>query len=168
MKIASEVPAASVRQVPVVARSPIGSGRYDYADAFELRLREPDSRTAEELARLALEEAPWAVRRLVVFAWRRILRFRLGPRSSPGHVLGARVVRSEPDVIQLDVSGPIMRGVIVSRKTAPTCIVVTTYVVYERPSLARIAWTIAAPLHRWVARYLLTRTATHAQREDHG
>ncbi len=167
MKTASETPVFHVRQLPVVDEPRIGSARHDCVDAFELRVREPDPRTAEELARLALEEAPRAVRGLVLLAWRHILRFRLGPLSSPDHVLGARVVLSRPDVVQLEVSGPIMRGVIVSRKTGPTCVVVTTYVFYERPELARIAWTIAAPLHRRVVRYLLTHTAAVANREAH-
>ena len=37
--------APRARRVPVVAEEPvIGSDRYDYADAFEIRLGEPDAK----------------------------------------------------------------------------------------------------------------------------
>lgn len=50
-------------RVPVLAREPlIGGDPHDYADAFEVRLRESDARSAEEFARCALEDAPWLVR----------------------------------------------------------------------------------------------------------
>ena len=41
--------APRARRLPVVAEEPlIGSDRYDYADAFEIRVREPDTRSAEQ------------------------------------------------------------------------------------------------------------------------
>jgi hypothetical protein len=49
------------RPVPVVEPL-IGSDRYDYADAYEIRVREPDERSAEEIARFAMEGAPWQAR----------------------------------------------------------------------------------------------------------
>src|SRR5438034_3845779 len=87
--------APRARRVPVVADEPlIGGDRYDYADAFEIRVREPDARTAEQFARCALEQAPWLVRWTVWIAHRHLLRVRLGPRSSPDHVLWLE----DPDV----------------------------------------------------------------------
>jgi hypothetical protein len=70
----------------VVAEEPlIGRDRYDYADAFEIRLREPDARSAEQFARCALDQAPWPVRWTVRIAQRNLLRVRLGPLISGPH-----------------------------------------------------------------------------------
>jgi hypothetical protein len=42
--------APRARRVPVVAEEPlVGSDRYDYADAFEIRVREPDRRVVPYL-----------------------------------------------------------------------------------------------------------------------
>ncbi len=89
-------------RVPVVAEEPlIGSDRYDDADAFENRLREPDTRSAEQFARCALDQAPWPVRWTVRIVQRNLLRVRLGPRSSPDHVFGWKILTSRPDLIHL-------------------------------------------------------------------
>ena len=42
------------------AETPDGCGRFDYADAFEIRVPASDERTAEEWMRCGLEEAPAA------------------------------------------------------------------------------------------------------------
>jgi hypothetical protein len=134
----------------------VGSGRYDYADAFEIRLGEPDARSAEEFVRCALEQAPWPVRWTVSIVHRYVLRLRLGPRSSPDHVLGWKIVTSTPDVTQLEAVSPLLgRGVIVARRPDPTCAVVTTYLFFGRPKAASVVWRFVVPLHRWVARYLM-------------
>jgi hypothetical protein len=153
------------RQVPVAAGEPlVGSARYDYADAFEIRVGETDARSAEEFARCALERAPWPVRWTVWSVHRHVLRLRLGPRSSPNHVLGWKIVTSAPDVIQLEAVSPLLgRGVIVARRPDPTCAVVTTYLFFARPTAARVLWRIVVPLHRWVARYLLE----HSERSSY-
>ena len=143
----------------------IGSDRYDYADAFEIRMPEPDTRTAEELGRFALEKAPWAIRWTIWIAHRYLLRFRLGPRSSPEHILGWRILASEPGLIHLEAVSPLLRGVIVGRKPDPTCSVITTYVFYKRP-VARFLMRIAGPLHRRIAPYLMERAAGSANRAE--
>jgi hypothetical protein len=149
------------RRVPVAAEEPlIGGDRYDYADAFEIRVREPDRRSAEQFARCALEQAPWPVRWTVRIVQRHLLRLRLGPRSSPDHIFGWKILTTQPDVIHLEAVSPLLgRGVLVGRRTDPTCVVITTYVFYTRSTPARVAWTIAGPLHRWIARYLLEHAA---------
>jgi hypothetical protein len=153
--------APRARRVPVVAEEPlIGRDRYDYADAFEIRVRESDRRSAEQFARCALEEAPWAVRWTVRVVQRHLLRLRLGPRSSPDHIFGWKILTAKPDVIHLEATSPLLgRGVLVGRRPDPSCVVITTYVFYTRPALARVAWKIAGPLHRWVAGYLLEHAA---------
>ena len=149
------------RQVPVARNEPlIGDDRYDYADAFEIRIGESDPRTAEQFARCALEEAPWAIRTIVDVAHRQVLRLRLGPRPSPDHVFGWTIVRSEPDLVHLEAESPLLgRGAIVGRRVERTRVVITTYVFFSRPAPASVIWTFTAPLHRWVARYLLEHAA---------
>ena len=156
--------APRARRVPVPDREPlIGNDQYDYADAFEIRLRESDARSAEEFARYALEEAPWPVRGTVWFAHRYVLRLRLGPRASPHHRFGWKILTSQPDVIHLEAVSPLLgRGVIVGRRPDPTRAVITTYVFFRRPALGRAIWTVTGPLHRSVAVYLLEHAAAAA------
>jgi hypothetical protein len=149
------------RQLAMVTEAPpAGVDRYDYADAFELRVREPDERSAEQWARCAFEQAPRAARWTVLIAWRTLLRVRMGPRSSPNHIFGCKILASQPDVIHLNVSSRLLRGVIVARRVEPTRMMVTTFVVYRRPAPARVVWTIAAPIHRRLARSLMEHACT--------
>jgi hypothetical protein len=154
--------APRARRVPVVAEEPlIGSDRYDYADAFEIQVREPDARSAEQFARCALAEAPWPVRWTIWIAHRHLLRLRLGPGSSSDHLLGWKIVTSQPDVIHLSAESPLLgRGVLVGRRVDSTCMVITTYVFYTHSAPGRVVWKIAGPLHRRIAPYLLERAAT--------
>lgn len=153
------------RPVPVPVEEPFpGGGRYDYADAFEVRVAGSDSRTAEQWARSALEQAPWIVRRTVLLAHRYVLRFRLGPLSSPDHVLGWTVVTSRPEVVRLEAESPLVRGIIVGRRPDPTRVVLTTFVVHRRRRAARVVWTFLAPIHRRVARALLAHAAAEGDR----
>jgi hypothetical protein len=153
-------------RVPVADVEPlIGDDSYDYADAFEVRVPASDGRSSEEFARFALEEAPWTVRETVWLVHRYLLRLQLGPRSSPEHVLGWPVLVSEPDVVQLRAESPLLgRGVIVGRRLGPTRAVVTTYLFFTRPALARPLWRLVGPLHRRVAAGLMTRAAASAPR----
>jgi hypothetical protein len=154
------------RRVPVVAdRGLPGSDRYDYADAFEIRVREPDPRSAEEFARFALEHAPWLLRWTIWIAHRYLLRLRLGPRTSPDHLLGWNIVSSRPDRVHLEAASPLLRGVLVGRRVTSRCAVVTTYVFFRRPRFARALWKIAGPLHRRIAPYLMERAAAARSRE---
>ncbi len=151
--------APRARRVAVVDKEPlIGSDRYDYADAFDIRASQPDPRSAEEFARSALEQAPWPVRWTVRTVQRHLLGLRLGPTSLQDHVFGWKIVTSEPDLIHLEAVSPLLgRGVLVGRRLDPTRTVITSYVFYRRQAPARVAWMIAGPLHRRVARYLLER-----------
>ena len=154
------------RRVPVAADEPlIGSQRYDYADAFEIRLREPDARSAEQFVRGALEQAPRRMRWTIRAVHRHLLRLRLGPRSSPDHLFGWRIVTSKPDVIHLEAVSPLLgRGAIVVRRVDPTCAVVATYLFHTRPAPARLVWAIVGPLHRRVAPYLMEHAAATRSR----
>jgi hypothetical protein len=133
----------------------VGSSAYDYADAFEIDLSPAERRSPEQLFRAALDNASW-LQRWVPVMHRHILRFRLGPGSSADHILGWRIVSSSPDVIHLEASGPLIRGVIVGRRTSQSTAIFTTFVFYTWVP-APVVWAVAAPLHRRVAPYLLER-----------
>lgn len=148
--------APRARRIPAPAEEPvIGSDRFDYADAFEIRVHEPDARTAERFVRCAWEQAPWLAHRTVLIAQRDVMRLRLGPLTSPNHVAGWKIVTSRPEVIHLETTSPLFRCVIVGRRVDPTYTVIATYVAYRRPTPARIIWTILRPLHRRFAIYLV-------------
>jgi hypothetical protein len=134
----------------------VGSPAADYADAFEIDLPAAETRPPEQLFRAALDNAAW-LQRWVPVVHRHMLRFRLGPRLSAEHILGWRIVGSDPDVIHLETSGPVIRGVIVGRRTSQSTAIFTTFVFYVRRVPARIVWAVAAPLHRRIAAYLLER-----------
>lgn len=146
------------RAVRVAEQVP-GGGRPEYADAFEIRLPGPDERTAEEWARAALEHAPPALRRTIVAVHRRVLGFPLDPRPAEDRVLGWRIVSSEADSIVLQAESGLLRGVIVGRRVDSARTLLTTFVFFVRRPAARLIWTVVAPLHRAVARYLLARAA---------
>jgi hypothetical protein len=148
----------SVTRCPVAAEPLLSGARYDYADAFAVQLDHDNDDAAETWLRRTLEASPPAMGRLIWFVHSKVLRFQLGPVSDNVHVLGWRIVVSEPDVVQIEAAGPVLRGVIVARRTGPSTAVATTFVFYRRP-ITRALWWAVAPLHRYVARYLLTRAA---------
>jgi hypothetical protein len=135
-----------------------GHDMHDYADRFEVPLSAGDDRTAEQVFRAGLERAPLPLRWTVLVVHRHILKFRLGPRSSPTHVLGWRIVTVAPDAIQLEASGPQMRGVLVARRGPAGTASLDTFIYYRRPA-ARLIWAGVSILHRAVAPYLLQRAA---------
>jgi hypothetical protein len=151
-----------VRRVEVADEPLLGGDRYDYADAFEARVADPDNRSAEDWVRSGLEQAPWVIRRGVVVVHRFVIGFRLAPRSSPDHVLGWRIVTSRPDLVQLEAVSPLVRGVIVARRPDETSAVLTTFLFRTQPVLARLVWAIVGPVHRRAAPYLLRRAARGA------
>lgn len=135
---------------------------FDYADCFEIDVADHDQRTAEQFTRTALEGSPTAVRWTVLAAWSGLLRFRLGPRPSPAHVLGMPIVLSEPGILRLDGRGPLLRGVVTVRRLEPRRVALTTHISFTRRGPARVAWAVAAPLHRLLAGYLLEHAAAAA------
>ena len=143
--------------MPVTERPPEDMAGYDYADAFERQVDHDETAAAEELVRVALEETPRALRELVRIIWRAALGFEVGPRRSPEYVVGARITTSTPDLVHLDVRGPVMRGVIAGRRVRPNQFLVTTFIQYVRPTRAHLMWSVVSPLHRLIARYLLVR-----------
>ncbi len=145
-----------VVRVPV--DGPVPDPRRGHSDAFEVRLAEPDGRTAEEWLRAGLEEAPAVVRRIVLFAQRRVLGLQLGVPGAPDRVLGWPVVSATPEEARLEAVGPLVAATIVSRRVDDRSTRLTTSIRYQR-AVGRIAWTVVGPVHRAVARLLLARAA---------
>jgi len=147
-------------RVDVPADEPlVGPEPFDYADAFEIEVRTDDERSPEQLVRIALEECAAPVRETIWNVHRLVLHLRLGPRSSPDHVLGWTIGTSEPDAIRLEATSPLLgRAFIVARRVNPTRARITTYLSFTRPRIARAIWTLVGPLHRAIAPYLLERS----------
>ncbi|HEX2285291.1 MAG TPA: hypothetical protein VHI10_10805 [Mycobacterium sp.] len=134
-----------------VEEPPAAQSHYDYADAFEVTLREGDHRSAEQIFRDGLERAPSALRSVILIVHRRVLRLDVGPAFWP-------IVASEPDMVRLEATGPLIAGALVARRIDGRTSRLTTFVTYRGP-LARIVWPLVAPLHRRVAPYLMERAA---------
>jgi Protein of unknown function (DUF2867) len=130
----------------------------DYASAFEVSIADCDARSAEEWGRAIFEDAPAALRGLVVFGWRHVLRFRLGPSGSAGHVLGWTISASTPDSLSLEVRSALTSARKVLR-VDDYRLRVSTFVRYERP-LGRVLWTAVAPVHHLTEPYLLGTAAS--------
>ncbi|TVL91169.1 hypothetical protein CD790_17980 [Streptomyces sp. SAJ15] len=142
--------AGQVRRVEVT--DPIATARrYDYADAFELRLSEPDPHPPEVWVRAGLDGTP---------KWVDLVAGLLGMRGAPegpaDRVAGFRVIESRPDVVHLETTLPLMRVVLVGRRVEPTCRLFTSVLHYKQPTLARLVWAVVGNGHRWAARQLIT------------
>lgn len=132
---------------------------YDDASAFEVARPTKDGRSAEEWARDIFEGAPPLLRALVLFGWRYVSWFRLGPRPSPDHVLGWKIESTTHDTILLEVRSPLFTAQKVVRMDT-TQVVTTTWVRYERFG-ARAVWSVLAPIHCRMEPRLLSHAASH-------
>lgn len=162
MKLPTDV-SHHARRCPVIAEAPPpGKSDYDYADAFEVTLPPGDGRPAEEILRAGLQDAPPALRLMIFHVHRHVLRFRLGPVSSPNHVLGWQRMMSEADVARLEASGPLIDAALVARRIGDHTARLTTFVVFRQPRAARLIFPLIGPLHRRVAPYLMERATESA------
>jgi Protein of unknown function (DUF2867) len=131
----------------------------DYADVFEVPLPPGDSRTAEQLFRDAVGHKPGAGGAAVLWIHRHILRFHLGPVSSPDHIIGWTIIRSDHDELALVARGPLMQGELTLRRRDDRRASLTTRVHYSRRIAARTVWALVGPIHRVVAPRLMKRAA---------
>ena len=135
-------------------------GPNDYASAFAVAVVDAEIRSPVEWAKATYEDAPVLVRWFVVFGWRYILGFRLGPRRRPGYVLAWKVVDTTADAVTLTwQSSRLVAHKVVQVEDSQVAI--TTFVRYERPS-ARVFWLIATPVHHRTEPYLLSRAASRS------
>jgi Protein of unknown function (DUF2867) len=154
-----------VAAAALTGRNQTGETAADYTDIFEATIPLGDSRTAEQMFRDALGDQPDAGGGIVLWIHRHVLRFRLGPPSSPDHLIGWPIVHSDPDEIVLTTSGPLMRGELTLRRLGGRRATLTTRVHYRRKIAARAVWCAVGPLHRVVAPRLIERAARPAERE---
>jgi Protein of unknown function (DUF2867) len=140
-------------------RAQTGEGEADYVDVFEVPIHPGDLRSAEEAFRDGLGEQPRAHGSLVLWIHRHVLRFHLGPRSSPEYVIGWRITLLEHNEMVLTTGGPLMRGQLTLRRQDDGRAVLTTRLHYRHKIAARTVWAIIGPLHRAVAPRLMERSA---------
>ncbi|MGD1280898.1 hypothetical protein ACKUUI_08215 [Mycobacterium seoulense] len=129
----------------------------DYVDVFEVPLPQGDSRTAEQTFRDAVGAGPGGGG--VPWIHRHVLRFRLGPYSSPEHIIGWTIARSDHDELVLTARGPLMHGELTLRRRDDRRASLTTRVHYCHKTAARTVWGVVGPLHRAVAPRLMARAA---------
>ena len=150
--------AAKARRVPVPTDLAALEllGKVDYADAFEIQA--PDTRPPGEWTRLLLDTAPPA---LLGFARavQKLLGFRLAGVDSQ-HPLGWTIIREDRHLFVLAANGPAGSARLVGSTREDKLCVTTMLRLDSRRS--RAAWSIVAPIHRAVARYLLNRSADAA------
>ncbi len=137
-----------------------GETASDHTDVFEVPIPHGDTRTAEQMFRDALRDEPGGG--IVVWIHRHVLRFRLGPLSSPDHLIGWPIVHSDPDELALTTGGSLMRGELTLRREGGRRATLTTRVHYHRKVAARLVWALVGPLHRVVAPRLMERVALSA------
>ncbi len=145
--------------VPRAIQDGGGFTKVDYASAFAMSTRDAEALTAEQWARATFDAAPAPLRWLMVVAWTRLLGLRLGPRSSPRHVLGWPVAESGPDdgpesIILAARSSLITAHNVVTVRDAD--VVWSTFVRFDH-RLARRVWSLAAPAHHRMVPFLLGR-----------
>ena len=143
-------------------RAQTGETAADYVDVFEVPIAVGDARTAEQAFRDGLGDKPGAGGRLVLWIHRNVLRLRLGPPRSAGHLIGWQIVRSDPDELVLATRGPLMRGELTLRRQDGRRAALTTRLHYRRRIAARAVWALIGPLHRVVAPRLMRRSARGA------
>ncbi|MGX1884908.1 hypothetical protein [Streptomyces sp. NPDC055287] len=142
--------AQQVRQVEVT--DPIAADQhYDYADAFELRLSEPDPHSPETWVLAGLDATPKWVDRVAG-----LLGVSSAPAESADQAGGFRIVESSAEVVRLETSLPLMRVVLVGRRIEPARRMFTSVLHYRRPVLARLVWAVVGIGHRRAARQLIT------------
>lgn len=142
-----------------------GDGAADYVDVFEVPIRPGDVRTAEQAFRDAVGAEPGAGGSLVSWIHRHVLTFNLGPHSSPQHIIGFAIVRSDPDELVLSTQGPLMRGELTLRRLQGRRATLTTRLHYRHKLAARAVWAAVGPLHRLVAPRLMERSASTGRSE---
>lgn len=142
--------ALQVRQVKVT--DPIAAGgRYDYADAFEVRLPGPDLEVPATWVGAGLDKLPAVVEWIAS-----LLGVHDDPATPTNPIPGWRIVESSAAVVHIERSLALMRVVAVGRKIEPSRRLFTSVLYYKRPVLARLVWAVVGVGHRRMARRLIT------------
>ncbi len=148
-----------VRQVtlPPDARTLSTFSRVDYQDAFVLDTGPVQDRTAEQWARVLLEDAPASTRNSLSRGWSR-LGLRLGSAPPDRSVLGWEVRRSTPDVALLGAEGCLGLSGELLFERRPRTLLCATFLHLGNP-VARSLWAVIEARHRQVVRDLLEQAS---------
>lgn len=130
----------------------------DFACAYKIETAAGDIRSSQQLARTAWEGAPAALRWFMLAGWRLVLGLRLGPRSSPNHILGWRIIEDRADATECHSQSWLLTACNIFR-VVDGQVVWSTLVVYERP-IAKLIWPPVALLHRALVRRALLRASS--------
>lgn len=135
-----------------------GGTPFDYVDSFAVGTSEPDARSAEQWFREVFEAPPAPLRWFLLVGWRGVLGLRLGPRPSPDHVLGWRIVSVGTDTARLELRSTSMTAQLELRLCGSTA-VWNTQLRFKRRR-ARPLWTTVGVVHRHIVPRLLDRAAS--------
>jgi hypothetical protein len=152
--------ASRVSQVglPADARALSTLARIDYADAFIVDAGV--EHTAEQWARVVLQDPPLDVRTRLVLGWT-ALGLRLGPPWWAHRVLGWKVRQSRPDVLLLAAGSWLgIQGELLFR-SEPHGLLFATFVQLNNVAARRV-WAMVTPKHQLVVRSLLAHAARRA------
>jgi hypothetical protein len=144
-------------EVPELIAASFARSTANYAVAFALATETAQSRTPVQWAKAVFEDAPAALRRCMVFGWRRILGLKLGPLTSDDYVLGWAISDGDlvPGSTALVAESRLLRAyntVSVDRST-----VTWVTLVHYSSATARVVWALARPIHHLTIRSLLGR-----------
>lgn len=144
-----------VHRIPVTEEV-AAARRFDYGDAFALRLPVPDPLPPRTWLAAGLEDSP-AVTTLLTSL---LLGVRDQPASAPDDLTDWRVIESTPDVIHIERSLPLLNVVLIGRRLGSSGRQLTTLLTYERPVLSRLLWTVIGVGHRLLVRRLMCHGVT--------
>jgi hypothetical protein len=130
----------------------------DFACAYEIEVAPDDGRSSEQWARAAWEGSPAMLRWFMLAGWRVVLGLRLGPRPSPDHILGWRIVHQDADETVCHLRSGFLDAYNTFRRIDDR-LVWSTFVTYERP-VARVVWPPTSLVHRALVRVALRRAAS--------
>lgn len=150
--------------LPIAAREHVMLSEADYTDAFLVRVGSPRARTAEQWARLVVEEAPLAVRLALVAGWRNI-GLKINPSSPPSTVCGWELRYNSADVAVLGADSHIGMPAELLFKREPTALLFATFVAHWSP-VARITWSATEATHQLVVQQLLEQAAWRGRTDD--
>jgi hypothetical protein len=149
-------------QVPPTARALCTLPHVDYEDAFLVDIDTVGDRTAEQWARVILEDAPAVTRRALKRGWS-ALGLRLGPTRSEGFVLGWEVRRSTPDVALLGARSRLGMPAELLVERRQQRLLFATFVQQET-CIARAMWAGVEPVHRPIVRDVLEQAGCRERR----
>lgn len=143
-----------------------GLDRVDFSESTGVAVSDADRCDALGWGQAIFEDASAPMRHFLRFGWR-ILRLRLSPPGSPGHVLGWPVASAtEERAVLATTSGLGVDVQLVIERTQDR-VSFSTLIRYARRRGA-VAWALVVPLHRFLIGRLLRRAADQVCTRQNG